>query len=80
MQLIQTTIGTLIMAIGVSLFLLPNQLSSGGFSGIATITYYLFKTPVGLAIIIFNIPLFIIAFFNSLSLNIISLLKNNCTL
>lgn len=62
-QLIQTIIGTFIMAIGISLFLLPNQLSSGGFSGIATITYYLFKMPVGLMIVILNIPLFIIAFF-----------------
>ena len=64
-QCIQTATGTLVMAIGIALFLLPNQLSSGGFSGIATITYYLFKTPVGLVIIILNIPLFIIAFFRS---------------
>lgn len=60
---IQIIIGTLVMAIGVSLFLLPNQLSSGGFSGIATITYYLFKFPVGWMIILLNIPLLILAFF-----------------
>ena len=50
------------MAIGVSLFLLPNQLSSGGFSGIATVTYYLLGFPVGTVILALNIPLFIIAF------------------
>lgn len=49
------------MAIAVSLFLLPNELSSGGFSGIATILYYLFNFPVGTTIIILNVPLFIFA-------------------
>ena len=49
------------MAVAVSLFLLPNELSSGGFSGIATILYYLFNFPVGTTIIILNVPLFIFA-------------------
>ena len=40
-------IGCLFMAMGTSLFLLPNQLSSGGFAGIATIIYYLFSLPLG---------------------------------
>ena len=40
-------VGCFLMAAGTSLFLLPNQLSSGGFAGIATITYYLFHIPVG---------------------------------
>ena len=60
---IQISIGTAIMAVAVSLFLLPNKISSGGFSGIATIFYYLFKFPMGTVIILLNIPLFIIAFF-----------------
>lgn len=55
-------IGTAIMAASTGLFLLPNQLSSGGFSGIATIGYYLWKIPLGTTILILNIPLFIIAF------------------
>ena len=45
-ELIQVLVGTALMAASTSLFLLPNQLSSGGFSGIATITYYLFKIPL----------------------------------
>lgn len=55
-------IGCIMMAIGTSLFLLPNKLSSGGFSGIATITYYLFGFPVGTTMFILNIPLFMMAF------------------
>lgn len=55
-------IGCMIMAIGTSLFLLPNQLSSGGFSGLATILYYLFGFPLGTTMLILNIPLFVMAF------------------
>lgn len=56
-----TILGAAIMAFGVSSFLLPNQLSSGGFSGVATITYYLLNIPMGLMIMILNVPLFIFA-------------------
>ena len=60
-EILETLLGAFIMAIAVSLFLLPNELSSGGFSGIATILYYLFNFPVGTTIIILNVPLFIFA-------------------
>ena len=62
-EIVLTIIGALIMALGVSLFLLPNQLSSGGVAGVATITYYLLKIPMGTMILLINIPLFMIAFF-----------------
>ncbi len=61
-ELLQIIIGTFIMAIGVSQFLLPNQLSSGGFTGIATIMYYFLKLPMGMTILLLNIPLFILSF------------------
>ncbi len=61
-ELLQLMIGTIIMGIGISQFLLPNKLSSGGFSGLATIPYYLFGWSVGRTILILNIPCFIIAF------------------
>lgn len=60
-QCIGTVTGSCIMAIAVSLFLLPNELSTGGFSGIATIVYYLLKVPMGTTIFILNIPLFTFA-------------------
>lgn len=62
-DVILTIIGSIIMAMSVALFLLPNELSSGGFSGIATIIYYLFKVPVGTTILVLNVPLFIFATF-----------------
>lgn len=56
-------IGTVLMALGVAQFLLPNQLSSGGFSGIATIGYYFLNIPMGILVLILNIPVFIISYF-----------------
>ena len=58
---IGTIIGAMFIAFGVASFLLPSQLSSGGVSGIATITYYLLNIPMGMMIIIINLPLFIFA-------------------
>ena len=64
---IQTSIGlvvgSFVMACSTAFFLLPNKLSTGGFSGLSTIAYYLLHVPVGNAMIILNLPLFIIAFF-----------------
>ena len=60
-QCMGTIIGSFIMAVAISMFLLPNELSSGGFSGIATILYYTLKFPVGVTIACLNIPLFLIA-------------------
>ena len=60
-EIIGTIIGSAIMAFGISSFLLPNQLSSGGFSGIATITYYLLHLPMGAVTFALNVPLFLFA-------------------
>lgn len=62
-ELIGTVLGSFVIALGISLFLVPNKLSTGGFSGIATITYYLFNIPVGIFMLVLNIPLFIMAYF-----------------
>ena len=61
-EILLIMLGTITMSIGTALFLLPNQLSSGGFTGIATITYYLFNWKVGTVILLLNIPFFILAF------------------
>lgn len=60
-ETIGTIIGAFIMAFAVSFFLLPNELSSGGFSGIATILYYKLNVPMGITIAVLNIPLFFMA-------------------
>ena len=56
-------IGCATMAFATSFFLLPNQLSSGGFTGLATILYYIFKFPVGIVLMVLNTPLYIWSYF-----------------
>ena len=62
-EIIGLLVGSFVMAAGVALFLLPNQLSSGGVSGVATIIYYLLHVPMGTTIILINVPLFLMATF-----------------
>ena len=61
-EIVLSLIGCFIAAFGTACFLLPNQLSSGGFSGIATILYYFLNFQMGTTIILMNIPLFIISY------------------
>lgn len=63
LSIIGTIIGAGIIGFGTGSFLLPSQLSTGGFSGIATITYYLFQIPMGTMNILLNIPMFIFSGF-----------------
>ncbi|GAB0170740.1 YitT family protein [Lysinibacillus sp. CTST325] len=52
-------VGAAIIAIGFNVFLLPNQVASGGVSGISTILHGLFGWNPGIVQYAFNIPLFI---------------------
>lgn len=61
LEYIYIIIGAFFMAVSTALILLPNQLSTGGISGISTILYYLFNYPVGLTMLLINVPLFVIA-------------------
>ena len=61
-EIIIIIIGCLFASFGISCLLLPNHLSRGGFSGIATILYYYFNIQMGTTILILNIPLFVWAF------------------
>lgn len=62
-ELLKIIIGTAMMAIGVEQLLLPSKLSTGGFSGIGTVIYYMTGIPVGTVMLVLNIPLFAIAYF-----------------
>jgi len=53
-------LGLMIAAIGIGLFLVPAQIAAGGVSGIATIIYHYAKFPVGMTMLILNIPLFLL--------------------
>lgn len=55
------TIGVILTALGLDMFLIPNKIAAGGVSGIGTILFYLFHIQVGLTMLIINIPLFLLS-------------------
>jgi len=54
------TAGAMIMSLALVLFLSPNKIAAGGVSGLAIVFHHLFKIPIGITMLIFNIPLFLI--------------------
>jgi uncharacterized membrane-anchored protein YitT (DUF2179 family) len=56
------TFGTLISAFSVVVFLLPSSIAPSGATGLAVILRELLDTPIGLVILLANIPVQLIAF------------------
>lgn len=55
------TVGCILYALGFTAFIYPNHISPGGVTGISTIVNYYFPfLPIGLSIIVINLPLIII--------------------
>lgn len=52
------TFGSALTALALTVFLIPNRIAAGGVSGLATVVYYLTNFPVGIMMLIFNIPIF----------------------
>lgn len=50
-------IGSVLVGIGVNLFFVPNQVVSGGVTGIAILIHYGLGTPVGMTTLLLNLPL-----------------------
>ncbi|MGM0471816.1 MAG: YitT family protein [Bacillota bacterium] len=53
------TLGSVLTAMGLVIFLVPNKIAAGGISGLSTVLHYLFDLPVGLTMLIINTPIFI---------------------
>lgn len=56
------TLGCFIYALGVVLFITPNEISPGGFTGVATALNFLINIPSGILYLILNIPVVILGF------------------
>jgi uncharacterized membrane-anchored protein YitT (DUF2179 family) len=54
----QIVIGSILVALGTNLFLVPNNVVSGGITGVAIIGHTLLHTPVGIGVFVLNLPLF----------------------
>ncbi len=53
------TLGALLTAVALNMFLIPNKVAAGGVSGMATVLHYLVGAPVGVTMLALNIPLFL---------------------
>ncbi|WP_410985170.1 YitT family protein [Bacillus cereus] len=56
------TIGSLLFAIGINYFAIPNRLSEGGIIGLTVVTYYLFGWSPGIMNFVFNAVLLAIGY------------------
>jgi len=58
------TLGCLITAVSFNVFLIPYRLAPGGVSGLSTVVYYIIggTIPVGVLMLVFNIPLFLLGY------------------
>lgn len=56
------TVGAILTALAVDLFMVPNNVVTGGVTGGAMLLRSFFGTPVGLVSLVVNIPLFILGF------------------
>lgn len=61
MGIIFLIVGVIFYSLSYAIFLIPHNIVPGGISGFAIVLHILFHTPVGIMVIILNIPLFILA-------------------
>ncbi len=52
--------GAVVMSLGIVIFLSPNKIAAGGVSGLAIVIHHTLGLPIGLTMLVFNIPLFLI--------------------
>lgn len=52
-------LGTFIVAMSLDLFLVPADIAPGGLSGVSIILHHLTNIPVGISILVLNIPIFL---------------------
>ena len=57
------SVGTLIAALGYSLFQVPHNLAAGGIGGVSIIISHFTGWPVGAMILVMNIPLLLLGYF-----------------
>lgn len=57
-----TVSGSAIFSVSVNMFSAPNNIVQGGLTGIGTVANYLFSLPIGMVMLVLNIPLFILAY------------------
>lgn len=60
-QYLGIALGSVVTAVGLNMFLIPNKVAAGGVSGLATVLHYVVGYPVGATMLALNIPLFLLS-------------------
>lgn len=61
-RLVFITIGAVLMAVGLELFLVPNQMTDGGVAGISIILSHITSVPLGVYLFVLNLPFLIMGY------------------
>ncbi|GAB4190682.1 MAG: YitT family protein [Calditrichia bacterium] len=61
-DIIYILIGTIILALALVFFLIPNKIAPGGVAGLSLIFHHLFGFPTGLVMIVLNFPMFVVGY------------------
>ncbi|WP_127837128.1 YitT family protein [Clostridium prolinivorans] len=59
-RILTVSLGSLIYALAINIFIAPHKLLSGGIAGISLLVQYITKVPSGYWVFILNIPIFIL--------------------
>jgi uncharacterized membrane-anchored protein YitT (DUF2179 family) len=54
--------GSIVMAVGITGFLAPNEIATGGTAGLAIVMHHLIPWPIGVLMALINIPLIILGY------------------
>ncbi|WP_274306971.1 YitT family protein [Solibacillus daqui] len=58
-------IGSILIAVGINVFITPYEILDGGIIGLSLILYYTLHLKIGLMTILLSVPIFILAWFKS---------------
>ena len=61
-EYLSIAIGAFLLAVGMNMFLVPLQLSSGGIGTIGTVLLYVFQVPLSITSLVLNSVLFVFGY------------------
>lgn len=61
-RIIFIVVGSVLMGVGLELFLVPNQITDGGVTGISIILSYATSVPLGIFLFLLNLPFLIVGY------------------
>lgn len=61
-KIFSIVLGSALASIGLEIFLIPNNIIDGGITGISIMASFITKLPLGLFILLFNIPFFMLGY------------------